>query len=43
MAAAVLFVAALALTHEPGSGIKPAHMFLRLESAGLNLLSYFTD
>ena len=43
MAAAVLFVAALVLTHEPGSGIKPAHMFLRWGSAGHNLLSYFTD
>jgi hypothetical protein len=42
MAAALVSVAALALTHEPGSGLKPPHMFLRPENAYHNLQSYLT-
>jgi hypothetical protein len=40
IAAAFVTVAAFALTHEPGSGLKPTHMFLRPENAHHNLRSY---
>jgi hypothetical protein len=40
MAAALVSVAALALTHEPGSGLKPPHMYLRPQKTFFNLESY---
>jgi len=42
MVAVFVFVAALALTHEPGNGLRPAHMYLRPENAFRNLQSYQT-
>jgi hypothetical protein len=40
--AVFLSIAALALTHEPGNGLRPPHMFLRPENAHHNLQSYLT-
>jgi hypothetical protein len=42
IAAALVSVAVLALTHEPGSGLKPTHMYLRPENAPHSLQSYLT-
>jgi hypothetical protein len=42
IAAVFLSVAALALTHEPGSGLKPPHMYLMPQNAHHNLQSYLT-
>src|ERR1019366_2532847 len=42
MAAAFVSLAALALTHEPGSGLKPPHMYLVPLEAFHNLGSYLT-
>ena len=42
IAAAFVSAAALALTHEPGSGLKPPHMYISQENAPYNLLSYLT-
>jgi hypothetical protein len=42
MAAVFVSVAALALTHEPASGLRPTHMYLSQEIAPYNLLSYLT-
>lgn len=43
IAAAFVSIAALALTHEPGYGMKPTHMFLMPANAVYNLLSYLSD
>ena len=43
IAATFVSIAALALTHEPGYGLKPTHMFLMPASAVFNLLSYLSD
>jgi hypothetical protein len=43
MAAALVTVAAFALTHEPASGVRPSHMYLRPHSAPRNLRSYCID
>src|SRR5207245_4410766 len=42
VAAALVSVAALVLTHEPGGGLQPTHMYLRPENARHNLQSYLT-
>ncbi len=42
IAAVFVLVAALALTHEPGYGLKPPHMYISQENAPYNLLSYLT-
>jgi hypothetical protein len=42
MAAAFVSIAVLALTHEPGGGVKPTHMFLRPQYSLHNLQSYLT-
>lgn len=41
--AAFLSVAILALTHEPGNGVKPPHMYIRPENVNHNLMSYLSD
>jgi hypothetical protein len=43
IAATFVSVVALTLTHEPGYGLKPTHMFLIPASAVFNLLSYLSD
>jgi len=40
--ATIVSFTVVALTHEPGSGLKPTHMFLRPENFGHNLLSYLS-
>jgi hypothetical protein len=40
--AAFVLVAALALTHEPGYGLRPPHMYISQRNAPYNLLSYLT-
>ena len=42
IASAFVLVAALALTHEPGYGLRPPHMYISRGNAPYNLLSYLT-
>jgi hypothetical protein len=43
IAAFLVSVAAFAVTHEPSSGVKPSHMYLRPGNVDHNLVSYLTD
>jgi hypothetical protein len=43
LAAALVTVAALAFTHEPGYGLRPPHMFLRPENFHHNIQNYLTN
>jgi hypothetical protein len=43
IAAAIVCISVVALTHEPGSGLKPPHMFLKPANSVHNLLSYLGD